>query len=419
MDLRPDTLSGRFGGQWAFLSNPPHQGNARSLPPSSYLPRSDRSIASPAVVSPPSHLDVSRSSLYRTHPAASIAGYTSTTSPSQPVLIRVNAANASEHSQPLPKIARGRVSMSKDRLPPISEYSIQGILAAIQEDIEGDIDAISEILGRSRLAPADLHDSHLPPQGEIRAGARRLQGIEEASSSAERLAADDILILNEDASLIDASRAGSVAYGLLERLQAVPQIRRNRSDSQAMSRASHAPQRLLSSPAVLSEPPIILDLEVPQRSTRAPRYLLHSDKSISDLRVSGARTTQPVVSEMYLNAGANGTTVSNPPVVSESGRLYPLYSYDEADLFETPITISIMPTSTSRNFRQHFPDLSRVTSSLVWRSWFWSTDDEDPNHSEQSRNSAQTRLRSVLDRHHIAVRVEQPVREPEDDTMYD
>ena len=418
MDLRTDTLSGRFGGQWAFLSNPPLQESARSLPPSSYLPRSDRSIASPAVVSPTSHLDVSRSSLYRTYPAASIGGYTSTTSPSQPVLIRVHSAKASEHHQRLPRRAPRRVSMSKDRLPPISEYSIQGILAAIQEDIEGDIDGIAEILGRSRLAPADLHDSHLPPQGEIRAGTRRLQGIEEASSSAERLAADDILILNEDASLIDASRAGSVAYGLLERLQAVPQIRRNRSDTQVISRAPHAPQRLSSSPAVLSDPPIIIDLELPQRSTRAPRYLLQNDKSVSDHRASRTRTTQPVVSEMYLNAGANGTTVSNPPVVSESGRLYPLYSYDESDLFETPVTVSIGPTNTSRSFGRQFTDLSRLTNPLIWRSWFWSTDDEEPSHGGGT-NSAQTRLRSVLDRHHIATRVEQPVREPEDDNMYE
>jgi hypothetical protein len=111
----------------------------------------------------------------------------------------------------------------KDELPPASDYSIESILAAIEPEIEGTIDAIAEIMGRSRLALANEYDSHLPPQGEIRASTHpALLPVEEASSSNERLAADNVIIVPEDASLVDGSNAGSAAYGLLERLRVAP-----------------------------------------------------------------------------------------------------------------------------------------------------------------------------------------------------
>src|SRR5271155_840426 len=112
MDQRTDTLSGRFGGQWAFLSNPPHHGHTRSLPPSSYLPRSDHSILSPSPAVPLAYqFNASRSSLSRHYPTTSIGGYTSATNPSQPLLIRAHSADASAHVHPLPRGPRSRPIM--------------------------------------------------------------------------------------------------------------------------------------------------------------------------------------------------------------------------------------------------------------------------------------------------------------------
>ena len=172
------------------------------------------------------------------------------------------------------------------------------------------------------LVLADQHESHLPPQGIIHDTVRPLQAVEEASSSNERLAADNIIILGEDASLAEGSHTGSAAYGLLERLQAIPRIHRQQSElPPTTTRASVLPPRTLSSPAVLPEHTVsFVEAERRRRSTLASRSLLNT----SNLPRLSSPTTNPVVSEVYLSAGANGRTATNPPVVSESGRHYPL-----------------------------------------------------------------------------------------------
>jgi len=138
----------------------------------------------------------------------------------------------------------------KNGLPALEEFSIQGILSAIQEDIEGDMNTIAEILGRSRFVLADQHDSHMPPQGEI-TGSRMhspLRGIDEAMDSNEQLIADDVLILNDDASLVDGSNTGLGAYGLLERLQAIPRTAALRTTSDAIVTQSHTTSNRLETP---------------------------------------------------------------------------------------------------------------------------------------------------------------------------
>jgi hypothetical protein len=271
-------------------------------------------------------------------------------------------------------------------LPPVAAFSIQGILEAIQEDIEGDVDAIAEILGRSRLVLADQHDSHLPPQGIIHDTVRPLQAVEEASSSNEQLAADNIIILGEDASLVDGSHTGSAAYGLLERLQAIPRIHRQHSELSPSNITSPVlPHRTFSSPAALeyegesSHTATYIAATQRRRSAIASRALLNTSQS--PLLAFPAST--PVVSEVYLSAGANGRTASNPPIVSESGRHYPLYSYDESELFEDP---------TSR-LGGGVPKLG-LLSLMGWEGLaYWLG-----RSGEASSVSAEGRLRGVLDR---------------------
>ncbi len=184
MDGGFDTSSVQFGGQWSFLRN------------------QNQTLSSGHVSRRPLHQLVGYRDQLR-----------SSTIPSQPVTVPVNSADASSHLNPAPRINR---MGKRDELPPVSDFTIDGILSAIQPDIEGTLDAIAEIMGRSRLSLANEYDSHLPPQGEIR----------EASSSNEQLAADNVIIVPEDASLVDGSHAGSAAYGLLERLRASTRTRR-------------------------------------------------------------------------------------------------------------------------------------------------------------------------------------------------
>ncbi|EXJ76615.1 uncharacterized protein A1O5_01123 [Cladophialophora psammophila CBS 110553] len=395
MDARADTSSGRFRGQWAFLSAPaPSHHGSRSLPPSSSYLRSDHSNVSPRPAALHFHqLNASRSSLTRHAQTPSVGGRSTTTNLSQPVLVRVHSDDASlQIRPPRPRPKRG---VMNNELPPVHEFSFRGILTAIEEDIEEDINAISEILGRSRLVLADQHDSHLPPQGEIRAMSSPLQAVAEASASNERLAAaaDDVLILREDASLVDGSHTGSFAYGLLERLQAVPRTRRMRSETLGAvpSRPGTGSIRHNSAPPILPDvPPVVEDherLALPGLS-RSSRRLLQSSVAENEVEETPSRATDAVVSETYLSAGANAVMISDPPVVSEGGRHYPLYSYDDSGLFEGPVPPCPPPPMTLRERLQSLIPRMELHNFVPWV------------HGHTSRAmSAESQLREILDKH--------------------
>jgi len=402
MDARIDTSSGRFGGQWAFLATPsPSQPrNARSLPQSStYLRSSERSNVSPLPTTIHFHqLNASRSSLPRSLQTPSIGGLSVTTIPSQPVLLRVNSDDAAIQTRPRkppkpPSDIMKRQDRKNNELPAIHEYSIEGILAAIAEDVEEDVNVVSEILGRSRLVLAHQHESHLPPQGEIRATSSPLQAVAEASSSNERLAArDDVFILRDDASLVEGSHTGSAAYGLLERLQAVPRTRRMRSDIEGpSSRPPTSSIRHYSAPVVLPDPILHGDPfepVVPQTVPTLLRQLLHNRvQNDADDETTPSNATNAVVSETYLLAGANAITLSDPPIVSESGRHYPLYGYDDRDLFEGP---NLAPAPSRPSFRARMQTLlsRRDTQHL----------NSGADRRQDRMLSAESQLRGILER---------------------
>lgn len=62
---------------------------------------------------------------------------------------------------------RSRIDDKSCELPPLDRFSFQDILASIDSDVKGSIDAIAEICGRSRMSLADQYGSHLPPQGAL------------------------------------------------------------------------------------------------------------------------------------------------------------------------------------------------------------------------------------------------------------
>lgn len=405
MDAGTETPSTHFHDQWAFLSTGRYQhGNPRSLPASSQTPRreiTDSSLSQNVPSTP--QFTFPRSSVWRLGAATSIGSHTPTL-PSQPVIVPAHSAVASAHQNPAPQISRvSDVMPDEDQLPPVSDFSIEGILVAIEPEIEGTIDAIAEIMGRSRLTLANEYDSHLPPQGEIRATTHSpLLTVEEASSSNERLAADNVIIVPEDASLFDGSNAGSAAYRLLERLRAPPRPRRQRSDTPTpwAAGATNPPVRTFSSPAVLSDPvssisPVVAEPLPPP--ARSPRARLRTSAGISQPGRRSSRPTNAVVSETYLHAGANGVQASNPPIVSESGRNFPLYSYDESDLFELP-----SPTVPRlRSFRSRMQSLRLISEIHGLASWLRRHGNVD-HHTD-----AQTRLRGILDRHGGAAGIEE------------
>jgi hypothetical protein len=404
--------SGRFQGQWSFINPPAHYGhNTRSLPPSSGYLQSDRSSILPQTGSggatPFFHLNTSGSNLSRVN-AASIGStsYSTATAPSQPVLSRIHSNVASNFLNPIARPPRRREVLNRDdnKLPPLSAYSFEGILAAIQEDIEEDLNGIADIWGRSRLALADQHDAHLPPTGEIRAVP--LQSVAEASSSTERLA-DDVMILHENASLVDGSQNGSQAYGLLERLQALPRTGRMYSDvilPLARAELATAEDVRNSSPAVMTIRDSTMIVDAPSNEPavassplRAPLHLLQSRGSPTE----AAPRNSAVVSEVWLSAGANGVVVSDPPVVSEAGRQYPLYSFDESQLFGGNEEVDHVPEAIrppAATFTQRIQRLLLLED--LQRSLLWPTTPAEAGSTNQRKTSgAENHLRDILGRH--------------------
>lgn len=263
-------------------------------------------------------------------------------------------------------------------LPTQDEFGIQGILSAIREDIEVDVNTISEILGRSRFMLADQYESQLPPQGEITMRSP-LQGIEEATPGDERLAVDDVAILHEDASLVEGSNSGSAAYRLMERLQTVPRPTRINSDAPAVLRPPDtdaiSPVRTHSSPPAIQ----------PEPESSPAKLIVRTEPRDPSAVPPGRGPAQAVVSETYVSAEANGVFSGIVPIVSEAGRHYPLYTHDETGLFETTTFSHTLSSSTRRSESWLIPGFSGFTS------WF------SRGHVNTDQG-AEARLRDLLNR---------------------
>ena len=106
------------------------------------------------------------------HRRAHVANDTSPSSSAiEPVLVRpyshhTPSDDPSRKSRMRNK-GRSRIDDKSCELPPLDRFSFQDILASIDSDVKGSIDAIAEICGRSRMSLADQYGSHLPPQGEL------------------------------------------------------------------------------------------------------------------------------------------------------------------------------------------------------------------------------------------------------------
>lgn len=147
-------------------------------------------------------------------------GGRSSTLVSQPVLVRTYSGNTGEdiaaegsRKQPAPPPApappassssplrrsfpfiggtsSGTTQERRPELPSDEEFSIDGILRAIEPNIQTTLDSIAQIYGRSKLSLANEYSSHIAPLGEIRAPPGYLLPVDEASSDQERQQADD------------------------------------------------------------------------------------------------------------------------------------------------------------------------------------------------------------------------------------
>lgn len=168
---------------------------------------------------------------------------------SQPVLVRTySAVERSRPSSANPSLRHTTQPMpAKSTIPSVDAFSFDGILRAIEPEINEAIDGIAEIYARSRLSLADEYGSHLPPQGEIASSRLRHSGlairtmgmertlttVTEASSSSERLAG------GSRAPSVASGKGKVTAYGSLRSI-----ISRGRSSSHGSSQVDSPTPRL-------------------------------------------------------------------------------------------------------------------------------------------------------------------------------
>ncbi|KAE8355794.1 hypothetical protein BDV28DRAFT_128386 [Aspergillus coremiiformis] len=159
------------------------------------------------------------------HRPSSQTGGRPSTSPSQPVLVRAysngrdNRAGPSKMSlrRSFPFTGCTESPTRGAELPSDEDFSIDGILRAIEPNIRHTLDSIGEICGRSKLSLANEYGSHIAPLGEIRAPPGGLMPVDEASSEHERQATDNVVIYDDDPSLMDGRDNSSLTHsGLME-----------------------------------------------------------------------------------------------------------------------------------------------------------------------------------------------------------
>ena len=123
------------------------------------------------------------------------AGRIPSTASTQPVLVRTyDSKMKTSKSRPhRPNIRPGPFSVDspsddrkQDDFPPLSAFSFQEILAAIDPDIRNSINTIAEICGRSKMSLANEYDAHMPPHGVPR-GELNLPRTEDSAEAVQSM----------------------------------------------------------------------------------------------------------------------------------------------------------------------------------------------------------------------------------------
>lgn len=319
----------------------------------------------------------------------------SSTLATQPVLVRAYSEDeqaGQSSTMPLPP---------RDvQLPSVQDFSIEGILRAIEPEIRSTLDSIAEICGRSKLSLANEYGSHIAPFGEIVAPPTGLLPVEEASASAERVADDNVIIADDDHSVLDGRDiyAASNYGGLLENLRQTAYATGYQPVAQASNGEGLAIQ---GQPESSRNAAIIHSTFENDTNSRfntatkefaaAPkpgsRALLGNAHQFSNNETHSKISTPPVLSETYLEARANES--SWPTVPPDSPRVPPLSHGSKY-------------SGTVRNLGQssRIDQLSLVADVQRWLGWLKGViNREDTRNIYQPLQSAETTLRTVLDRH--------------------
>ncbi|GAB1202281.1 hypothetical protein APSETT445_000892 [Aspergillus pseudonomiae] len=289
------------------------------------------------------HLSESSRPLSWSHQQATQTGGGHSTSPSQPVLVRAysggprDSAKTSKMSlrRSFPFAGRAETTRRGPELPSDEDFSIDGILRAIEPNIRHTLDSIGEICGRSKLSLANEYGSHIAPLGEIRAPPGGLMPVDEASSEHERQANDNVVIYDDDHSVMDGrDHPSSMQLGLIENarqstasrtagFQSMPSL--YAGDGSSVQVHPDTPRSMGFSTTM--DPasalgPLPTTREIASRPKSCGRVLLATDaESTTDDRRRLIQTPA-LVSEVLLDAQADGRTLGPEPHIIQSQPLF-------------------------------------------------------------------------------------------------
>lgn len=312
---------------------------------------------------------------------ANSTGSRSSTLVSQPVLVRSYSGNTDRGAESSKMPSRRRSLSSRDQrrapqLPSAEDFSIEAILRVIEPDIRTTLDSIAEICGRSKLSLANEYGSHIAPFGEIRAPPGGLLTVEEASASHEGELDNNVVIYDDDNSVVDGRDHDSAYYGYFENTgrttvgnagdQALPLPTEDVPSAQDPS-APGLPSAGYLSPALNSLP-------ASREVTSKPRSGALLGKTAESAKVNRRQSIQTpaVVSEMHLDARANG------PSQPDKGR----FLHGHTNTASIPMNHGTPSRPTA---------LGDLRALFAWLTQIWGESDGQPQ-------TAETRLRETLER---------------------
>lgn len=220
--------------------------------------------------------------------------------------------------------SNSRETKAAPKLPSAEEFSIEGILRAIEPNIQHTLDAIAELYGRSKLSLANEYGSHIAPLGEIRAapasgcGYHHLVAVDEVSSEQERQQqqqdGDDVDLYDDDMGRYTQglSSGGIRAQGVMppgdrSSVQAEPDTPRSSTETIPGLEPLVADVRAM---------PVLRDFASRPRSS-GKTLLGRTTQSTPDAQVQHI-ITPAVLSEVHLNAQAeNPQPVDMEPISHE------------------------------------------------------------------------------------------------------
>ncbi|PYH78539.1 hypothetical protein BO82DRAFT_357258 [Aspergillus uvarum CBS 121591] len=336
-------------------------------------------------------------------PATTRPSTTTTTLGSQPVLVRAYSGGSPNETSTAATMPSRRSfllfssrSTSRPRAPALpseEDFSIDGILRAIEPDIRHTLDAIGEICGRSKLSLANEYGSHIAPLGEIRAPPGGLLTVDEASSDHERQADNDVVIYDDDNSVAEGRDFHSAppfrSWGQVRQATTASHSRMSLpADSaalQAQPTTPRYPAALPSAPGETGFDLLLTTREIASKSSASGRGLLGKKVKNDARRRTYEMITPALVSETLLEAQAESS--------------YPRSSTSAPETSRRSRPLSTSNLGTAQAGEDYLSGTPRPSSMVDMRSLFgWLGYIMSDAEYGRSPVTAQMRLRAMLER---------------------